>query len=451
MEKHTILIVDDEDGLRTQLKWALADQYQILEASGVDDALELAEEHKPDVVLQDISLTPREGAAEGLDLIEKYLELNTFCKVIMVTGHAERKNALKAIGMGAYDFFGKPPEVEELKLIISHALLVNSWERENRQSIFEEARGKTFEQIIGESESMQEMFKTIKTVSGSDYTILITGESGTGKELVAKAIHNSSPRSKRRFVTINCGAIPENLLESELFGHEKGAFTDAHAQKRGKFELADGGTIFLDEIGELTLQLQVKLLRVLEDYKIERVGGQEEINLDVRILAATNRDLMEEVKKGTFREDLYYRLSVIALSMPLLKDRGDDILLLARTFLNRYGNENNKPNLSLNEAATRAIIAYDWPGNVRELENKIKRAVVLSPDKKIKPADLLLPTAGGDSKKRKTLQQAREETEKTYLLESLIRDNWNISRVSRELGTSRTTLYDLIEKYKLKK
>ena len=214
MEKHAILIVDDEDGLRSQLKWALADQYQILEAAGVDDALELAEAHKPDVILQDISLTPREGAAEGLDLIEKYLEINTFCKVIMVTGHAERKNALRAIGMGAYDFFGKPPQLEALKLIISHALLVTSWERENRQSIFEEARGKTFEQIIGESESMQEMFKTIRTVSGSDYTILITGESGTGKELVAKAIHNSSPRNKRRFVTINCGAIPENLLES---------------------------------------------------------------------------------------------------------------------------------------------------------------------------------------------------------------------------------------------
>jgi two-component system NtrC family response regulator len=298
---------------------------------------------------------------------------------------------------------------------------------------------------------MQEVYKIIKTVSGTDYTVLVSGESGTGKELVAKAIHASSSRRGHPFVPINCGAIPENLLESELFGHEKGAFTDAYAQKRGKFESADGGTIFLDEIGELSLKLQVKLLRVLEDHKIERIGGREEIKLDVRILAATNRELMDEVTRGAFREDLYYRLSVITIDIPPLRDRGDDILLLAKTFLGRYGLENNKPNLSLTEAAARSIASYEWPGNVRELENKVKRAVIMTQNKKITPSDLTLPAGTPDAAQRKTLQEVREETEKACILESLINNNWNISRVSRELGTSRTTLYDLIEKYQLRK
>lgn len=451
MDKPTILIVDDDQGIRSQLKWALADIYTVVEASGRDDALELAGEHAPMVVLQDISLTPREGAAEGLDLIEKYLEINPFSKVIMVTAHGQHENALKAIQMGAYDFFSKPPDLGQLKIMIARGVNVSRLERENSELVSALARLKSFEEIIGDSENMREVYKIIRTVSGSDYTVLITGESGTGKELVAKAIHASSPRAKQPFVTINCGAIPENLLESELFGHEKGAFTDAHAQKRGKFESADRGTIFLDEIGELSLKLQVKLLRVLEDHKIERIGGHEEISLDVRILAATNRDLMQEVKQGSFREDLFYRLSVIAIDIPPLRHRGDDILLLANTFLNRYGRENNKGNLSLTEASARAIVAYKWPGNVRELENKIKRAVIMAQDKKIKPSDLSLPMAPGDVAKAKTLQEAREETEKACLTESLVRNNWNISRVSRELGTSRTTLYDLIEKYKLRR
>jgi two-component system NtrC family response regulator len=451
VEKPFVLIVDDEEGIRSQLKWALTEEYQVLEAGGVEEARNLAREHKPPVILQDISLSSRENAAEGLALIEHYLQINPSCKIIMVTGHGQKENALKAIGLGAHDFFNKPVDLDQLKIIIERSLRVSLLEQENSRLISELAGTKSFEHIIGDSDKMREVFKVIKTVSGSDYTILITGESGTGKELVAKAIHASSPRVRRPFVTINCGAIPENLLESELFGHEKGSFTDAHAQKHGKFELADGGTIFLDEIGELSLKLQVKLLRVLEDHSIERVGGREAINLDVRIVAATNRDLMEEVKNGAFREDLYYRLSVIAVDMPPLRGRGDDILLLATTFLNRYAGENNKSNLSLTEAASRAIAAYEWPGNVRELENKIKRAVIMAQDKKIKPSDLSLPSASGETQKVQTLQEAREETEKACLSDSLVRNNWNISRVSRELGTSRTTLYDLIEKYKLRK
>jgi len=450
MDKQVLLIVDDEENIRSQLKWAYSDNYDIKEAAGQTEALELAAKFKPKVVLQDLSLTPREGANEGLALIEKYLEIDPFCKVIMVTGHAEKENALKAIRLGAYDFFSKPVDLEHLRVVIERAASISLLEQENSRLVSELARQRSFENIIGDSAKMHEVYKVIKTVSQTDYTVLITGESGTGKELVAKAIHASSQRSNRAFITINCGAIPEILLESELFGHEKGAFTDAYAQKHGKFELADRGTIFLDEIGEMSQKLQVKLLRVLENHKIERIGGHEEISLDVRILAATNRNLMEEVQKGNFREDLYYRLTVITISMPPLRERGDDILLLANIFLNRYGRENNKLNLSFSESAVKAIMAYSWPGNVRELENKVKRAVIMAQDKKISPQDLALPLPPRATDKQRSLLEVREEAEKTCLVESLERNGWNISKVSRELGTSRTTLYDLIEKYKLR-
>ncbi len=451
MSKHTLLIVDDDEGIRSQLKWALNDTYTVLVAEGVDDALELARDREPLVVLQDISLTPREGAAEGLDLIEKYLEIKPFCKIIMVTGHGEKENALTAIRRGAYDFFHKPVDLEQLKIIVDRASAVAELQAENSRLLDRLAEQKSFEKIIGDSDSMQAIYKIIKTVSPTDYTVLISGESGTGKELVAKAIHTSSPRRDQPFITINCGAIPENLLESELFGHEKGAFTDAHALKQGKFELAEKGTLFLDEIGEMSLSLQVKLLRVLEDRKIERVGGRQQIPLDVRILAATNRDLEEEVKRSNFREDLYYRLSVITVHMPPLHDRGDDIALLANTFLQRYATDNNKAGLTFSEAALRAIMAYPWPGNVRELENKVKRAVIMAQDKKVQPHDLSLEAVGKDTDRLRSLQEVREESEKRCLSEALVRNNWNISRVSRELGTSRTTLYDLIEKYRLRK
>ncbi len=451
MDTYTVLIVDDDEGVRTQLKWALKVDYEVIEAENSDDALAAAKEHRPYVILQDIALSSREDAAEGLDLIGQYLKIQPYCKVIMVTGHSNDENALAAVGLGAYDFFSKPVDIDQLKIMIKRGINVAQLERENNDLSARLAKVKSYESIIGDSDSMKEVYKIIETVSATDYTVLISGESGTGKELVSKAIHSASPRADHPFITINCGAIPENLLEAELFGHEKGAFTDAHAQKIGKFELADKGTLFLDEIGELSLNLQVKLLRVLEDHTIERIGGREQISLDVRVLAATNRNLLDEVSKGAFREDLYYRLSVIMIDMPPLKDRGDDILLLATTFLNRYGAENGRPNLSFTEAASRSIASYNWPGNVRELENKIKRAVIMAQDKKIKPKDLTLPSVAESGGEHLSLQAVREEAEKAYLVEALIRNNWNISRVSREIGTSRTTLYDLIEKYQLKK
>jgi two-component system NtrC family response regulator len=451
VNKEKILIVDDDDGIRSQLRWGLNDSFEILEAESGKKALDLAFEHKPSVITLDISLGPREGDAEGLDLIEQFRTDNPFAKIIMITGHGQQENALRAIREGAWDFFHKPIDLDQLKIIIERAVHMCRLERENDRLTQELSQAKRYDEIIGDSDQMVAVYDVIRTVSESDYTVLITGESGTGKELVAKAIHRSSPRRDRAFVTINCGAIPENLLESELFGHEKGAFTDAHIQKQGKFELADKGTIFLDEIGEISPHLQVKLLRALENRTIERVGGRQQINLDVRILAATNRDLMKEVQEGNFREDLYYRLSVITIDLPPLREREDDIVLLASAFLNRYGKENNKSPLAFTDNAVRALLVYPWPGNVRELENKIKRAVIMTKDSQIQPQDLQIPAISSGKERIPSLQEVREKAEREALQDALSRHKWNISRVSRELNTSRTTLYDLIDKYGLKK
>jgi two-component system NtrC family response regulator len=296
---------------------------------------------------------------------------------------------------------------------------------------------------------MIDVFKKIETIANSEYTVLITGESGTGKELVAKAIHTQSQRCDKPFITINCGAIPEALLESELFGHEKGAFTDAIAQKKGKFENADTGTVFLDEIGELSLMLQVKLLRFLQEQSIERVGGGQPIELDVRILAATNKNLADEVKNKNFREDLYYRLSVINIDLPRLYDRGDDVVLLANHLLDRFAAENNRVGCSFDPKAIARMRLHDWPGNVRELENRIKRAVILSADRKIKAADMGFDP--DSQSERKTLAQLREEVESDHINQALLRHNWNVSRAANDLGVSRTTLYDLLDKYGIKR
>jgi two-component system NtrC family response regulator len=303
--------------------------------------------------------------------------------------------------------------------------------------------------IIGSSSKMQKVFKIVETVAPTPYTVLISGESGTGKELIAKAIHSRSDRAGKPFVTINCGAIPENLLESELFGHEKGSFTDAVAQKIGKFELADKGTLFLDEIGELSLGLQVKLLRFLQDKIIERVGGKTVIPVDVRVLAATNRSLAEEVETKRFREDLFYRLSVITVDLPPLREREDDVVMIAGFLLRLYANENNKTNLGFNPSALQRIRSYDWPGNIRELENRLKRAVILSASNRLTPEDLGFQGTSGAE--QKSLLQVREEAESNHIRAALVRNSWNVSKAARDLGTSRTTLYDLLEKYKISK
>ena len=448
MGKEKILIVDDEEGIRTQLSWALQDEYEILMASTAEEALEATRREKPDLVALDISLSPYEYDKDGLDVLEDLLQTDPFLKVIMITGHGERENALRAIGSGATDFYTKPINLEELKVIIKRALHIQKLERENR-TLIENLEERKFEEIIGTSNKMVEVFKTIKKIATPDVTVLITGESGTGKEMVAKAVHRQSLRKDKPFVTINCGAIPETLLESELFGHEKGAFTDAYIQKKGKFEYAEGGTIFLDEIGELPLSLQVKILRFLQDHQIERIGGKEPIPLDLRIIAATNKPLEKEVQSNKFREDLYYRLSVINIHLPPLRERDDDVIILANAFLNIFSKEYNKANLSFSHRSIIKLKEYNWPGNVRELENKIKRAAIMCQSKRITPSDLGFSLE--EPKKPFSLQSIKERVEKEAILEALNVNDWNVSNAARYLSVSRTTLYGLIDKYKLKK
>ncbi len=442
-----ILIVDDEEGIRKQLSFALEDNYEVLTASTASEALALTREQMPNVVLLDISLSPYSGSQEGLDILPELLEINTLMKVIMVTGNGERANALSAVKNGAFDFYVKPIELDELSIIIKRAAYLQKLELENARlnETLQDTRG--FAKIIGVSPKMQKIFKVVSTVAPTVYTVLITGDSGTGKELIAKAIHEHSERRDKPFITINCGAIPEMLLESELFGHEKGSFTDAVAQKIGKFETANHGTLFLDEIGELSLALQVKLLRFLQDHVIERVGGKNVIQVDVRVIAATNRSLEEEVARKAFREDLFYRLSVITIELPPLRDREDDLLLIAEHLLRTYGEENRKANLSFSSSALQALRAYEWPGNIRELENRIKRAVILSGTNRIGAVDLGFAASVGTE--TKTLQEVREEAESAHIRAALQRNNWNVTKAARDLGTSRTTLYDLIEKYKI--
>jgi two-component system, NtrC family, response regulator len=446
-DKTTILIVDDEEGIRNQLTLALEDLYQIITAATPDEALAQAREQRPQVILLDIALSPYSGSQEGLEILPQLLEVDSRAKVIMVTGNDERQNALTAVGAGAFDFYVKPINLDELKVIVKRAAYLRKLEIENTEMASVLKKHKGFSNIIGTSSKMQKVFKIVETVAPTPYTVLISGESGTGKELIAKAIHSRSDRADKPFITINCGAIPETLLESELFGHEKGAFTDAFAQKVGRFELADKGTLFLDEIGELSLALQVKLLRFLQDRIIERVGGKTVIPLDVRVIAATNRSLAVEVETKRFREDLYYRLSVIALDLPALREREDDVIMIANFLLNLYGNENAKTNLSFNPSALQRIRSYDWPGNIRELENRIKRAVILSGSHRLTPEDLGFEgTLGAE---QKSLLQVREEAESNHIRAALVRNNWNVSKAARDLGTSRTTLYDLLEKYKI--
>ncbi|HDS00567.1 MAG TPA: PEP-CTERM-box response regulator transcription factor [candidate division Zixibacteria bacterium] len=448
-DKAKILVVDDEEGIRTQIYWALAGDYNVSQAADYDTALQLAEEERPDLVCLDIALTSLADDLTGIKLLKELLLVDSYLKVIMVTGNEEKETALKSISEGAYDYYQKPIDLEELKLIIKRAINLRKLELENLGLSQRLEKKQKFDEIIGSSRKMLEVFKLIEAVSKSDYSVLITGESGTGKELAARAIHASSDRRDKPFIAINCGAIPENLLESELFGHEKGAFTDAVSRKKGKFEYAHEGTLFLDEIGDLSFPLQVKLLRFLQDQKIERVGGKELIDLDVRVIAATNADLKRKVQENAFREDLFYRLSVITIDMPPLKERGDDVVLLAQVFLERFAEENKKSGLTFTPGAIARIREYDWPGNVRELENKIKRSVILTADKKIKPSDLGFERA--EKLEIQPLQKFREETESQHILNALVQNNWNVSKTASALKTSRTTLYDLMEKYHIKK
>lgn len=450
MSKAKLLIVDDDEEIRTQMKWALSSDYEVLEAEDRPSALAIFEDKQPALITLDLGLPPQAQVVdEGFLLLDEILERDRTTKIVIITGQEERNHALDGISKGAYDFFPKPIEIEELKVVLKRAEHVYRLEREHRE-LLEKVSHESFEGLLGSSPQMQEVFDSIRRVSTTDAPVLIVGESGTGKELAARAIHRKSERKDQPFAVINCGAIPENLLESELFGHEKGAFTGAHVQRKGRIESAHRGTLFLDEIGELSLQLQVKLLRFLQEHRIERVGGRKEIEVDARVIAATNSDLKKAMEEGKFREDLYYRLAVVTIPLPPLRDRGDDVVMLAKAFIQRYATENNKRISAISQQVVKVINAHDWPGNVRELENRVKRAVIMAEGKGITATDLELESPYAKYA-RGGLREAREALEKDMIQKALARNRRNITKTAGELGISRPTLYELMEKLGIKK
>ena len=446
--KPKILLVDREENILKQMRWALEPDYEVFTISDEGEAMSTFEKEKPAVVTLDLSLNPHNPAdLGGMRLLEQILSQEPSTRAIVVTGNDDEKNALRAVRLGACDYYAKPIRVEELKIMIRRAFHIHRLQQKVQQNDHSFTDG--FHRMVGPSKSMKDIFRFIERVAVSDISVLICGESGTGKEMVAHAIHLQSQRKNNPFVVINCGAIPENLLESELFGHEKGAFTGAHAQKRGKFELAHTGSVFLDEIGELAPPLQVKLLRFLQDRKIERVGGTQPIDIDVRIIAATNRDLKKDMENHVFREDLYYRLKVVPLDMPPLRDRKEDIIPLAQHFLKKFCREHRKIPVTLSPEAEGALLMHPWPGNVRELENLISRSVVLSPRSVLKPSDLgfaldQIPTDVN-------LKFAKKAIEMEFVKKALSRNGGIVSRAARELGISRVNLYELIEKYNIRR
>jgi two-component system NtrC family response regulator len=440
-----LLIVDDDEEIRTQMKWALSQDYEILLAEDRPSAIEVFRAQKPAAALLDLGLPPRPGdTEEGFALLGALLAIDKSLKAIVITGQSDKVHALRAIGSGAYDFLCKPVDTEELKFLLKRCFYVAQLEKEHREMQHALGDG-NFEGMLGGSPKMQEMFASIRKVATSDAPVLLLGESGTGKEMAALAVHRRGSRRDGPFVAINCGAIPESLLESELFGHEKGSFTGAHVQRKGRIETAGGGTLFLDEIGELPLPLQVKLLRFLQEQRMTRVGGREEIEIDVRVIAATNTDLKNATSQGKFREDLYYRLAVVTINLPPLRERPDDVRLLAQAFLQRFAAENGKENLVFQPDALRALVRYNWPGNVRELENRVKRAVIMADGRRLTVQDLEL-SQGSGAGATITLKEARENLEREMIQQTLQRHSGKISSAATELGISRPTLYELMEK-----
>jgi len=448
--KPALLICDDDEDIRTQMKWALAHDYDVTLAEDRARALEAVRLKRPEVVLLDLGLPPSPNTPdEGMLALGEILAQSPATKVIVISGQGEKENAMRAIGQGAYDFLTKPIDADVLKIILGRVFHVARLEREYRE-VQQRITTGGFEGMIGASPQMQAVFSTIRKVATSDAPVLLLGESGTGKEMAALAIHRKSRRKDGPFIAINCHAIPETLLESELFGHEKGAFTGAHVQRVGRIEMASGGTLLLDEIGELTPSLQVKLLRFLQEQRIERVGGRQEIEVDTRVIAATNADLKTMMAEGRFREDLYFRLAVVVLRLPPLRERDGDVPLLAQTFLRTYATEYGKEISAYNQRALQSLEAYDWPGNVREMENRVKRAVIMAEGKQVSPADLELDTPGG-AHEGQTLKAAREALERDMVRHALTRAKGNISRAAAALDVSRPTLYELMDKLGIKR
>ena len=444
-----LLIVEDDPALQKQICWAF-DQYETLPAIDRESALAQMRRHSPPVVTMDLGLPPDAGAAtEGFKLLEQILEISPDTKVIVLTGQNDRANAVRAIGAGAYDFFAKPFEPELLGLTIDRAFRLHDLQRENRR-LQETRQPDAFGGVLTRDPELLRICRVIEKVASTAATVMLLGESGTGKELLARAVHDLSPRRAERFVAINCAAIPDNLLESELFGYERGAFTGAARTTPGKIETANGGTLMLDEIGDLPLALQVKILRFLQERVIERVGGRDEIEIDVRIVCATHQDLKGLIKEGRFREDLYYRLAEIVVDIPPLRARQGDAALLAHAFVQRFAAEQRRRSMTLRYDAVAAVEAHTWPGNVRELENCIRRAVIMADGNQITAADVGLGEGAEDDFSALNLRRVREDAEKRAVITVLSRVNGNIVKAAEILGVSRPTLYDIMHKFGLK-
>jgi two-component system NtrC family response regulator len=445
-----LLIVEDDEGLQAQLKWAY-DDFEVVIAGNRDAAIAALRSEAPAVVTLDLGLPPDpDGTSEGFAVLDAIMELKSDTKVIVASGHGARESALKAIERGAYDFYQKPVDIDALGLIVRRAYNLHQIEAENRRLLAHASEDKTvLGRLITGAPEMVKVARTIERVASTTVSVMLLGASGTGKELLARGLHDASNRAAKPFVAINCAAIPENLLESELFGHEKGAFTGAFKTTEGKIESADGGTLFLDEVGDIALPLQVKLLRFLQERTIERIGGRKTIAVDTRIVCATHQDLEAMIQTGTFREDLFYRLAEIVVRIPGLAERHGDPVLLAKAFLKRFAAEMNPAVTSFAPDALAAIDAHDWPGNVRELENRVKRAVIMAEGKLVSAADLDFEADETESAEVLNIKAAREEADRRVIRHAIARTEGNISSTAKLLGISRPTLYDLLKQYDL--
>lgn len=442
--EQTLLIVEDDSGLSSQLRWHF-DQYNVVIAEDRPSAIAAIRQYEPSVVLQDLGLPPdEEGVEEGFKTVQEIIQLAPSTKIIVITGNHDYENAVRAVALGAYDFYQKPINADTLNLIVERAYNIAQLEHENRR--LQEQRSSPLAGVIASDPQMLRICRTVEKVAPTNLTCSLLGESGTGKEVFARAIHNLSPRIDKRFIAINCAAVPENLIESELFGYEKGAFTGAAKRTIGKVETAHEGTLFLDEIGDMPLSLQAKLLRFLQERVIERVGGRDEIAVDVRVICATNKNLEAMVAAGTFREDLYYRICEIVINIPPLRERQGDKILLARHFLQKYADQQQRKISGFSAEAAEAIEGYSWPGNIREMENKIKRAVIMCEEKWVTALDLALVTPNELSI---NLRHVRQEAERIAIKQALSMTDGNYSAAAKLLGITRPTLYDLIKKYDL--
>lgn len=442
----TLLAIDDDLGIQKQLKWSLTD-YEVVFAEDRNSALQQVRRYEPAVVTLDLGLPPDPtNASEGMACLTEILQHNPDTKVIVITGSTDTEHALQAVALGAYDYYQKPIDVDVLNVIVARAFKLSELEAENR--VLKSANYKS-QDIIGNSESILKACRMVEKIAPTEITTLLLGESGTGKEVFARSIHKQSPRAAKPFVAINCASIPDNLLESELFGYEKGAFTGAHKTTLGKIETANGGTLMLDEIGDMPLALQAKMLRFLQERVIERVGGRSEIEVDVRVVCATHRNLAEMVAEQSFREDLFYRVSEITLNIPPLRNRGQDIVVIAKSLLQKFNQEFNTNIQGFTEDAINAMLGHRWPGNIRELQNKLKSAVIMADNKFISAEDLGLIADQNATSPLLTLRKVREQAETQAIRHAYNLSNGNLSKTADVLGVTRPTLYALIDKYKM--